>query len=137
MLISENEKTSACAEVFMWRSPGIALTSRFCRSSGFGSGPRGASCWPYIAPAVRFRRKFSRFAQCHKQKDLVKITRSSYGAVTGNRTRNRGTTNPCDNRFTMTAMVHPAGLEPATLRLEPSCSIQLSYGCMRGNITLY
>ncbi len=25
-------------------------------------------------------------------------------------------------------MVHPAGLEPATIRLEGGCSIQLSYG---------
>ncbi len=25
-------------------------------------------------------------------------------------------------------MAHPAGLEPATIRLEGGCSIQLSYG---------
>ena len=46
----------------------------------------------------------------------------SFGATNGNRTRNTGTTNQCDNRFTIVAMVHPAGLEPATSRLEPSCS---------------
>ena len=27
-----------------------------------------------------------------------------------------------------TGMAHPAGLEPATIRLEGGCSIQLSYG---------
>lgn len=27
-------------------------------------------------------------------------------------------------------MVHPAGFEPATIRLEGGCSIQLSYGRM-------
>ena len=27
-------------------------------------------------------------------------------------------------------MAHPAGFEPATIRLEGECSIQLSYGCV-------
>lgn len=30
-------------------------------------------------------------------------------------------------------MVHPAGFEPATLRLEVLCSVQLSYGCIIKN----
>ena len=33
------------------------------------------------------------------------------------------TTQPCQ-------MARPAGLEPATIRLEGGCSIQLSYGAM-------
>ena len=28
-------------------------------------------------------------------------------------------------------MVHPAGLEPATFSVETSCSIQLSYECVK------
>src|SRR5690606_16202245 len=32
--------------------------------------------------------------------------------------------------FFKTKMAHPAGFEPATIRLEGGCSIQLSYGRM-------
>ena len=67
-----------------------------------------------------------------KQKNLP-FGRFLHGAANGNRTRNTGTTNRCDNRFTIAAMVPRAGLEPATLRLEPSCSIQLSYGRLEHN----
>ncbi len=62
-----------------------------------------------------------------RQQKNLPVGRFFRGAANGNRTRNRGTTNPCDNRFTMAAMVARVGLEPTTLRLELSCSIQLSY----------
>ena len=34
-------------------------------------------------------------------------------------------------------VVVPAGLEPATSRLEGGCSIQLSYGTFEANVTIY
>ena len=34
-------------------------------------------------------------------------------------------------------MAHPQGLEPRTPCLEGRCSIQLSYGCVDGNSTVF
>ena len=39
--------------IFVGACQRIALTSRHCGGSGFGSWPRGAAYWPHIAPAVR------------------------------------------------------------------------------------
>ena len=61
-----------------------------------------------------------------------------YGVDDGDRTHDHRNHNPALYRLsyahhnsvnlTMHPMARPAGLEPATIRLEGGCSIQLSYG---------
>ena len=61
-----------------------------------------------------------------------------YGVDDGNRTHDTRSHNPVLYQLSYahhiavlvpdSPMAHPAGLEPATIRLEGGCSIQLSYG---------
>ena len=63
-----------------------------------------------------------------------------YGVDDGNRTHDTRSHNPVLYQLSYAhhialplclpcePMAHPAGLEPATIRLEGGCSIQLSYG---------
>jgi hypothetical protein len=63
---------------------------------------------------------------------------SEYGVDDGVRTHDRRSHNPVLYQLSYAhhiallmpepLMAHPAGLEPATIRLEGGCSIQLSYG---------
>ncbi len=40
----------------------------------FGTGPRGASCWPHIAPAVRFPRTVLRTVLRYQFKSHLSVT---------------------------------------------------------------
>ena len=127
--ISEKQKTSRKLWRFLVGRPtGIGLAShpasRRARAGHRLAIPSGDGI--KLRRSLPDRNHASGFF-CPPTKNLQKTLEVFSGAANGDRTRNRGTTNPCDNHFTMAAMVPRVGLEPTTLRLEPSCSIQLSY----------
>ncbi len=76
-----------------------------------------------------------------KTPDYLAWRLSKYGVDEGDRTLDNGSHNPVLFQLSYAhhiamlrylcqscLMAHPAGLEPATIRLEGGCSIQLSYG---------
>jgi hypothetical protein len=69
----------------------------------------------------------------------INLAFSKYGVDDGDRTHDNRSHNPALYQLSYAhhiasclsqdrQMAHPAGLEPATIRLEGGCSIQLSYG---------
>lgn len=78
-------------------------------------------------------------ARGKKRKRQAMPGASEYGVDDGNRTHDTRSHNPVLYQLSYAhhiafclsqdrQMAHPAGLEPATIRLEGGCSIQLSYG---------
>ena len=76
-----------------------------------------------------------------QRRQTINLAPFKYGVDEGDRTLDNGSHNPVlyqlsyAHHIACTAylcqsclMAHPAGLEPATIRLEGGCSIQLSYG---------
>ena len=82
-------------------------------------------------------------ARGQKRKRQAMPGASEYGVDDGNRPHDTRSHNPVLYQLSYahhiallepsTPMAHPAGLEPATIRLEGGCSIQLSYGRVCGD----